>query len=161
MRRSDVIRRALITISYLAALATAILTAASFLPSRDEFYWLDEQACGLRWGGWTAIRGQLEFWAYREIDASETMPNRSLELLGAGFRARTVRIPYTDLVLFVRSFRMPLWLPLLLLLATPTAAVIRGPIRRCRRRRKGCCVRCGYDLTGNVTGVCPECGTAR
>ncbi|UCG17088.1 MAG: hypothetical protein JSV19_03465 [Phycisphaerales bacterium] len=21
-----------------------------------------------------------------------------------------------------------------------------------------CCRRCGYDLTGNVSGVCPECG---
>ena len=21
------------------------------------------------------------------------------------------------------------------------------------------CVACGYDLTGNVSGVCPECGT--
>lgn len=24
--------------------------------------------------------------------------------------------------------------------------------------RSGCCV-CGYNLTGNVSGVCPECGT--
>jgi predicted RNA-binding Zn-ribbon protein involved in translation (DUF1610 family) len=22
----------------------------------------------------------------------------------------------------------------------------------------GHCLRCGYDLTGNVSGVCPECG---
>jgi hypothetical protein len=28
------------------------------------------------------------------------------------------------------------------------------------RRRKGACLRCGYDLTGNVSGVCPECGTS-
>ena len=27
------------------------------------------------------------------------------------------------------------------------------------RRAKGLCVACGYDLTGNVSGVCPECGT--
>ena len=26
------------------------------------------------------------------------------------------------------------------------------------RRRRGQCIRCGYDLTGNTTGVCPECG---
>jgi uncharacterized RDD family membrane protein YckC len=25
---------------------------------------------------------------------------------------------------------------------------------------EGCCEACGYDLHGNVTGVCPECGTA-
>ena len=27
------------------------------------------------------------------------------------------------------------------------------------RRARGLCVHCGYDLTANVTGVCPECGT--
>ena len=27
-----------------------------------------------------------------------------------------------------------------------------------RRRRFGRCLRCGYDLTGNVSGRCPECG---
>jgi hypothetical protein len=27
-----------------------------------------------------------------------------------------------------------------------------------RRRLQGRCVRCDYDLTGNVSGVCPECG---
>lgn len=30
--------------------------------------------------------------------------------------------------------------------------------RRCLRRRRGICVECGYDLTGNVSGICPECG---
>ena len=30
--------------------------------------------------------------------------------------------------------------------------------RRVRRRRQGLCTRCGYDLTGNVSGRCPECG---
>ncbi|MCB9850953.1 MAG: hypothetical protein H6817_09655 [Phycisphaerales bacterium] len=27
-----------------------------------------------------------------------------------------------------------------------------------KRLSPGRCSRCGYDLTGNVTGVCPECG---
>ena len=26
------------------------------------------------------------------------------------------------------------------------------------RRTNGLCVNCGYDLKGNVSGVCPECG---
>jgi len=26
------------------------------------------------------------------------------------------------------------------------------------RRKNGICVDCGYDLRGNTTGVCPECG---
>ena len=29
-----------------------------------------------------------------------------------------------------------------------------------KRWKRGRCVTCGYDLTGNVSGVCPECGTA-
>jgi len=57
-------------------------------------------------------------------------------------------------------FAIPLWCPLLLLTVYPSIAFIRGPLRRYRRRRKrGLCVRCGYNLTGNVSGVCPECGT--
>ncbi len=27
------------------------------------------------------------------------------------------------------------------------------------RRRRGLCIKCGYNLTGNTTGTCPECGT--
>ena len=31
--------------------------------------------------------------------------------------------------------------------------------RLCRKLRPECCLTCGYNLTGNVSGVCPECGT--
>jgi hypothetical protein len=41
----------------------------------------------------------------------------------------------------------------------PALAFIRGPLRRRRRPRKGLCIKCGYDLTGNESGICPECGT--
>ena len=46
------------------------------------------------------------------------------------------------------------------------AAVIAGPwtiavvLRRRSRIRRGRCLVCGYDLTGNTSGVCPECGSA-
>ncbi|UCE59491.1 MAG: hypothetical protein JSU63_18860 [Phycisphaerales bacterium] len=55
---------------------------------------------------------------------------------------------------------LPLWGLCLLLGAYPAVAFYRGPIRCWRRRRKGSCIKCGYDLTGNVSGVCSECGTA-
>ena len=29
--------------------------------------------------------------------------------------------------------------------------------RRMRRLERGLCQSCGYNLTGNTTGVCPEC----
>jgi hypothetical protein len=43
----------------------------------------------------------------------------------------------------------------------PTLWLARAAGRwRTRRRRKltGCCVNCGYSLTGNQSGTCPECG---
>lgn len=32
-------------------------------------------------------------------------------------------------------------------------------LRRKHRKRTGRCQACGYDLTGNQSGTCPECGT--
>lgn len=57
------------------------------------------------------------------------------------------------------ALQVPFWCPVILFLAYPTLAFLRGPVRRYRRRKRGLCVRCGYNLTGNVSGVCPECGT--
>lgn len=51
---------------------------------------------------------------------------------------------------------VPLWIPFLLL-AVPTARL--WWLDR-RRMPPGHCPRCGYDLTGNVSGRCPECGNA-
>lgn len=58
---------------------------------------------------------------------------------------------------FTRAF--PLW---------PAAAVLAlfpvrwsfAVLRRRRRRKNNQCLACGYSLTGNTSGVCPECGTA-
>jgi hypothetical protein len=53
---------------------------------------------------------------------------------------------------------VPTWMPFLLFAAYPTLAFIRGPLRRHRRRRRGLCLKCGYDLTGLPEPRCPECG---
>lgn len=56
------------------------------------------------------------------------------------------------------QMHLPL-LPLFFLFASyPTIAFVRGPLRRWRRSRKGLCIKCGYNLTGNTTGICSECG---
>lgn len=54
----------------------------------------------------------------------------------------------------------PLWL--VVPLAVAPGAVLAGARlrRRGRKHRKGCCAGCDYDLTGNQSGVCPECGAA-
>jgi len=51
-------------------------------------------------------------------------------------------------------FYFPLWIPFLIF-ALPTAFVW---YRDRRRIPVGHCGRCGYDLTKNESGVCPECG---
>ena len=54
---------------------------------------------------------------------------------------------------------VPFWIPVASLLVYPAIAFIRGPLLRWRRRRKGLCLKCGYNLTGNESGKCPECGS--
>jgi len=48
----------------------------------------------------------------------------------------------------------PLW-PISLLLIVAPAIWLKAH----RRRRHGVCASCGYNLTGNVSGICPECGS--
>ena len=52
------------------------------------------------------------------------------------------------------------WMVVAAFAAYPMLVFIRGPLRRWRRHRKGLCIRCGYNLEGNVSGACSECGEA-
>jgi hypothetical protein len=46
------------------------------------------------------------------------------------------------------------------MLSLPVALLVGLPfLLRRKRRVPGTCLRCGYSLTGNVSGVCPECGS--
>jgi hypothetical protein len=58
-----------------------------------------------------------------------------------------------------RALRLPYWLIVIGSAALP-AARLAGRRRWQRRLARGLCPGCGYDLTGNVSGTCPECGTA-
>jgi hypothetical protein len=55
----------------------------------------------------------------------------------------------------VNFVAVPLYWPALLF-----ATAARLCSWRSARPAPGCCRRCGYDLRGNVSGVCPECGQA-
>ena len=52
-------------------------------------------------------------------------------------------------------YQIPFWMPLALI-GIPTILAWR----RDRRIPPGHCRKCRYDLTGNESGVCPECGKA-
>lgn len=52
---------------------------------------------------------------------------------------------------------MPLWGIASALFAWPATAALLTWLKR-RKHDAGLCESCGYDLTGNVSGTCPECG---
>jgi hypothetical protein len=72
-----------------------------------------------------------------------------------------------DLSFFGDEFRVlplhPLWPGLLLNTAFYGVICwavwfVPGAVRRGLRKRRGTCVRCGYDLRGGALAACPECG---
>jgi hypothetical protein len=56
----------------------------------------------------------------------------------------------------VEFYCLPLWLPFLIVVIP--AAFLWHHDRR--RIQPGHCPACNYNLTGNTSGICPECGTA-
>lgn len=54
-----------------------------------------------------------------------------------------------------RFIILPTWLPLLIC----TCTLLFLSWRNRKRRLEGGCQTCRYNLTGNVSGQCPECGT--
>ena len=75
------------------------------------------------------------------------------------FDSRSGLVQGLDSWIRVTELRVQIWFLLLVFSIWPVLAVCFGPVRRYRRRRRGRCVTCGYDLRGNVSGRCPECGT--
>jgi hypothetical protein len=75
-------------------------------------------------------------------------------LLPHMFRPRLQRA-YPASPFLVGRVQIPLP-PVIIVLAAGTAFLWH----RDRRMPPGHCKECGYDLTGNVSGICPECGTA-
>lgn len=57
-----------------------------------------------------------------------------------------------------RALVLPMWLVTLALLPAPVIMTTRL-LRTRRRRKRGLCLRCGYDLRGSKDSArCPECG---
>ena len=52
----------------------------------------------------------------------------------------------------------PMWLLMVPAILLVTVAWLLSSLRRAVRSRAGRCRACGYDLTGNTSGICPECG---
>ena len=84
---------------------------------------------------------------WRILRQSSSFPGASF------FRLPAIRPCLTGCVISGTTIRIPGWIPLGIF-AIPTVLTWRGD----RRPPPGHCPRCRYNLTGNTTGVCPECG---
>jgi hypothetical protein len=62
--------------------------------------------------------------------------------------------PQAEELFEIKRLEIPVYF-FLLAFALPTYILFR----RDRRHPPGHCQNCGYDLTGNESGTCPECGT--
>ena len=157
------IRKTLILLLTILALGTAVAWIGSLVapPSAtgDWTLWSGpgSKSCLMIHNGWIGISGYA--------DASSPVKPVDWDFAGFAYcqapvlpgsdRGRILRdVPPRRVALVV----VPLWFPFVIFSAYPVIAFIRGPLRRHQRRRKGLCVKCGYDLAGNVSGVCPECG---
>ena len=179
-----VIRKAIIVVFMLGGLGGAFFWATSFyawdLQTGPEgldsyvYYW-SPQTCFYI----TSLRGWLRIGTVRLDQPFELPPPDHKEgwawlggrvfpdpntLVPGGpvMGSSHPRGPAVHLQLQIRTIEalaIPHWALCVALLTYPAVAFIRGPVQRYRRRRKGRCLKCGYDLTGNISGVCPECGT--
>ncbi len=110
--------------------------------------------------GWSSYRLRIGYYEYLDGLAGAESTQKSLPGL------RYIRVvshdPRTDHGF--RRYSLSISAEPILVLSVlcgvyPVFALLRGPVLRRRRRRKGLCTKCGYDMTGNTSGVCPECGT--
>jgi hypothetical protein len=160
-----VIRKTIIVVLMLATVATAVMwvvsyTARSKVKEHYVLYW--RGFCvehRFRGGnvGCEFIEGRITILLTTFIRPTDHVRDRCYAFHGFCFAifADTFEPEGRRLI---RSFYMPFWFPLFLFAAYPVIAFIRGPLTRRYRRKHGLCPHCGYNLTGNTTGICPECG---
>ena len=102
---------------------------------------------------------EVRVWHFLLAETPRTTRKTEIAFLGFALLSEVGPTPVGTWFL-IHRLTGPVWALFLLLAAHPTVAFIRGPLRRWRRRKRGECVNCGYNLTGNVTGVCSECGVS-
>jgi branched-chain amino acid transport system permease protein len=115
------------------------------------------------------LRNPTPIWMYALIVAAIVLAIRRRNglkpaawVLGAALVVELVRYAAQWASVNLADFRMIIYALLLIVMMIVRPQGLFGiheiwDIFR-RRYPKGYCARCGYDLTGNTTAVCPECG---
>ncbi|MCC6359139.1 MAG: hypothetical protein IT450_10360 [Phycisphaerales bacterium] len=133
-----------------AAVAVCVRwTAACFHTAGDVLFVLSGGGLSISWyEGGEMDDGMTGYFV-------QTLPAHSSWIEGVRSLASTI-LPSHASIAPAHVIVIPLWL-LFVLFGAPAAWIWR---RDCRRIKPGRCPNCGYDLTGNVSGTCPECGRA-
>ena len=103
---------------------------------------LCNQFLGFGWRN-SILPGQSGWFFYWVREATFTLRLPRLFTFPSGSRGQ-----------IAKEFFLPLWIPFLFV-TTPTAFFFW---RDRRQIPQGHCQKCGYNLTGNTSGICPECG---
>ena len=86
-------------------------------------------------------------------------PERNLYNRGFSFWPPTRLRPPNEAALTLTSVSFPHWVLVVVLSLLPLHWYWMDVLCPRRRRTRGLCVKCGYDLTGASKCRCPECGT--
>ncbi len=160
MRRRSRARRILKWVGLVGCVGTILLFASSWIGAvgivwrADADLWHVQTIPGnLHCGVWNDVKDN---WQFRDAESGVHIDTAPPALKDPGLlflwpRAkRTHALPAKG-----TGVLLPLWTSFLML-AVPTAWLWY----RDRRPPRGHCQHCGYNLTGNESGTCPECGEA-
>ncbi|HEY8748940.1 MAG TPA: hypothetical protein VIM11_13245 [Tepidisphaeraceae bacterium] len=178
-------RRHFFTLASLLSLLLCAATAAMWVMSREAYCGLSlvdaSKSDDARWNEWFTYRGKLGFAALRyragmtEIESFAFRgKHRRMTWLGeppimaqglaenaeagredwqfAGFSYSN------DSSAGLRDVLIPLWVISCLFAILPVLKALQTFMSRLQRN-DGLCPVCSYNLTGNTSGICPECGT--
>ena len=149
------IRKGIIVVLTLAAVGTGVVWACepAFLrlqamPSRYASYEENHWRVSVHRPGLNLGYGARSFPGNRSVSQASF----------AGFHYSHVTTADADYI----GLTIPYWELLLLFVVYPAATLTRGVAHKYFRRPlppEDHCQKCGYNLTGNKSGRCPECGT--
>lgn len=143
-------RRRLRRVIKWGGLGLSLVIAAMWAASR---WWRLEYCTGDARQGFTVYEVAWGCFCFVRIESTSRFT------LGGGWhlvRQRSPRGFVWELVTIGGLHFVPLWI-FFLLVAIPTVFLFWLDRRRIP---PGHCQKCGYDLNGNTSGVCPECGLA-